>query len=80
MRPESGSLSFGDDWAGVFIRGDNAMYYASQVTTMLNVLEEELGPDAYTHTRKALQELTHLLTSSHFNTRQLKTFAECLRE
>lgn len=26
-RVETGSLQFGDDWPGVFIRGDNAAYY-----------------------------------------------------
>lgn len=27
-RPETGPIQFGDDWHGVFIRGDNAMHYA----------------------------------------------------
>ena len=27
-RPETGAMSFGDDWPGVFIRGDNAFAYA----------------------------------------------------
>jgi len=27
-RIETGSVQFGDDWPGVFIRGDNAAYYA----------------------------------------------------
>lgn len=27
-RVETGSVQFGDDWPGVFIRGDNAGYYA----------------------------------------------------
>lgn len=27
-RPETGPMAFGDDWPGVFIRGDNAGYYA----------------------------------------------------
>jgi hypothetical protein len=32
-RPETGPIQFGDDWPGIFIRGDNAMGYA-------NLLEE----------------------------------------
>lgn len=27
-RVETGSVQFGDDWPGTFIRGDNAGYYA----------------------------------------------------
>lgn len=27
-RVETGPVQFGDDWPGVFIRGDNAAYYA----------------------------------------------------
>jgi hypothetical protein len=27
-RVETGVVQFGDDWPGVFIRGDNALYYA----------------------------------------------------
>lgn len=27
-RPETGVMQFGDDWPGVFIRGDNAFAYA----------------------------------------------------
>ena len=27
-RPESGPMQFGNDWPGIFIRGDNALYYA----------------------------------------------------
>lgn len=28
LRPETGIMQFGEDWPGVFIRGDNAGYYA----------------------------------------------------
>ena len=27
MRPETGPTQFGDDWPGIFIRGDNAFFY-----------------------------------------------------
>lgn len=29
MRAKTGSMQFGDDWPGVFIRGDNALGYAA---------------------------------------------------
>jgi hypothetical protein len=28
-RPETGPMQFGDDWCGIFIRGDNAFLYAN---------------------------------------------------
>jgi len=30
-RVESGPIQFGDDWPGVFIRGDNALFFASYI-------------------------------------------------
>ncbi|VVC06130.1 Uncharacterised protein [uncultured archaeon] len=35
-RVETGPTKFGDDWCGVFIRGDNAMYYAQMLNMLLN--------------------------------------------
>lgn len=36
-RVETGPVTFGDDWPGVFIRGDNAMYYASVLKQELHI-------------------------------------------
>lgn len=30
-RPETGVMQFGDDWPGVFIRGDNAMMFSADL-------------------------------------------------
>lgn len=35
-RPETGSMQFGDDWPGVFIRGDNAAGYALALQDILS--------------------------------------------
>lgn len=35
-RAETGAMKFGDDWPGVFIRGDNAAYYAMNLKTVLS--------------------------------------------
>lgn len=35
QRVESGPTRFGDDWTGVFIRGDNAMFYAFQLRQVI---------------------------------------------
>lgn len=37
-RVETGAVRFGDDWPGVFVRGDNAMAYALNLETALNHL------------------------------------------
>ena len=34
-RPETGPMQFGDDWPGVFIRGDNAGWYAMLLSDLL---------------------------------------------
>ena len=35
-RIETGPIQFGDDWPGVFIRGDNAMHYGFSLQTFLD--------------------------------------------
>ena len=37
-RIESGVIQFGDDWPGVFFRGDTAMGYASQLQRVIDAL------------------------------------------
>lgn len=39
-RVETGALEINDDWPGVFIRGDNAMYYAMNLQSLLNQFEK----------------------------------------
>ena len=34
-RVETGTVIFGDDWPGVFIRGDNACHFGFSLTTFL---------------------------------------------
>lgn len=34
-RPETGGMRFGDDWRGVFIRGDNALHYYLTLTAFI---------------------------------------------
>ncbi len=35
-RIETGAVQFGDDWPGVFIRGDNAAYYSLALDSLMN--------------------------------------------
>ncbi len=34
-RPETGPMQFGDDWPGIFIRGDNAAGFAYWLRTVM---------------------------------------------
>jgi hypothetical protein len=38
LRVESGPLRFGDDWPGLFLRGDDALGIAGQIDRLLSVL------------------------------------------
>ena len=40
MRPETGPMRFGDDWTGLFIRGDNALGYAVYLRVLLDTNPE----------------------------------------
>jgi hypothetical protein len=38
-RPETGPMKFGDDWRGLFIRGDNAFYYWTLLIATIKCLD-----------------------------------------
>lgn len=57
-RVETGPTQIGDDWPGLFIRGDNAFHYAM---CLRNVLD---GKDDWGISRAALESLYKDLTSS----------------
>ena len=38
-RAETGPMQFGDDWPGVFIRGDNAGWHAMQLSQLLRAID-----------------------------------------
>lgn len=41
-RMENGSVQFGDDWPGVFLRGDSALWYAHAIDMFLAAAKVEL--------------------------------------
>jgi len=38
-RVETGAVQFGDDWPGIFIRGDNAFHFAVHLNDLLKKAE-----------------------------------------
>jgi len=59
IRPESGPMVFPDDWQGIFIRGDNALYYAHGISQVLQ------RTDLNFMERIALEGLQRLLASAY---------------
>jgi len=64
-RIESGAVQFGNDWPGLFIRGDSSYYLAQSINTMLEstilLLAGKIGaPGFYTRTALARAHLESL--------------------
>lgn len=57
-RVESGSIVFGADWPGLFLRGDDAFHYAMHLQHLLDVAAREPEPDL----KLSLMVLRGLLT------------------
>jgi hypothetical protein len=66
-RVETGAVQFGDDWPGLFVRGDNCMGYAMSLSRMLKAYEslpiDKQSPLDEVITRGLLQLLTEPLLS-----------------
>lgn len=60
-RVETGPVQFGDDWPGVFIRGDNAFGYAMALDAVLNGHDDPIA-------KVMVEGLIGLLRSSNTST------------
>ncbi len=81
MRPETGPMQFGDDWRGVFIRGDNALML---YVPLLNELREKLKSEDDFLLSVSLNNLINVLASAEHNHENqdvqiMKSFEECVR-
>jgi len=87
-RPETGAMQFADDWSGVFLRGDDALYYGMALKSLLEATAES-GKFGDVIARMSLSSLVDILLScehppatigqtSEFAPQQLKAFSECL--
>jgi hypothetical protein len=63
-RAETGVMQFGDDWPGVFIRGDNAMHFAYAIRGILELPMDD--PNRWL-CESAVKSLSKLLQSSNVN-------------
>lgn len=82
-RAETGPMKFGNDWTGVFIRGDDSFNYANYLEEILKHIENEIDIHAF----MVLHGLLKMLRSSSHSHRgkktkkevqKIKEFLECL--
>jgi len=89
-RIETGPVKFGEDWTGLFIRGDNCLFYSQQLRLLqtLEVARHLAFPhvavdDGYpSFVKETLESLIRLMDSAREGTskedlQQLKSFEEC---
>jgi hypothetical protein len=79
-RIEDGSVVFGSDWPGLFLRGDTAFSYSFHLEHILNVLEEDEASSIAVHViRGLLHDLKSVdVSNTTVKRQQLKTARECL--
>jgi hypothetical protein len=65
-RVETGAVQFNDDWPGLFIRGDNAFWYAMQLELIKDCIENKTEPHPLM-TMPSLDSLIELLKSTNLN-------------
>lgn len=78
-RIESGVIQFGEDWPGVFFRGDNAFAYAHHLQAVLEelVLGKVPGPIRLAMLRNLMAELQACDVRLGLPVTQLKPAEEC---
>lgn len=82
-RAETGPLRFGDDWTGAFIRGDNAIEYASAVRAALLCCGDKVGIPgsarlALNDLARALEMASHTAGLLPQGVQQLRPFQSCI--
>lgn len=56
-RIETGPLAFGEDWPGVFIRGDDALWYSMTLEGMISGIREREQRIPIMHLQHLLEDL-----------------------
>lgn len=61
QRVETGPVQFGEDWPGLFIRGDAAIFFAMHLRTLLDIKTSD--PEWYFSKQVVLELLSDLESS-----------------
>lgn len=83
-RPETGPMQFGDDWPGVFIRGDNAFVYAHVLGAILQdptmVIRDPLGVGMPLDGLRALLMSSVATVPAHPDLQLMLPFEACMHK
>jgi hypothetical protein len=81
MRAETGSMKFGQDWTGVFIRGDDCMAYQMYLRPVLDFFDKEMKrlSEAYPDLKpENLSERDQQLVNAWYQIGELRGLGELL--
>lgn len=77
-RPETGPMQFGDDWPGLFIRGDNAVHLGVTLEALLNTVSPiEYSPLVIVQLRGLAHDLQNADIHSGVQAQKLLAFEQC---
>lgn len=67
MHIDTGAVAFGDDWPGLFLRGDDALYYGFLLHHLVDALAKVIDVDTTDdpHLLQALVSLPNLVKKLH---------------
>ena len=80
-RPETGAMRFGDDWTGVFIRGDEAMFFSMAIEKLAKtgVMDVDYYAEAaLISLKEVLQSSRHIPGIGEPEAQVMKDFEKCL--
>ena len=84
MRPETGSMKFGDDWRGIFFRGDDAQLMCIVLTNLFKMVGRLDDPYLEVERATADHFLQILATANEANptptTNIMKQFSDCCQD
>jgi hypothetical protein len=73
-RPETGVMVFGDDWPGVFIRGDDAFMYAEHMRRVIRAVDGTVPKAVLDSLQELLRSCQAPVTGA---VQRLRSFNEC---
>lgn len=84
VRAETGMMTFGDDWPGIFLRGDSALYYAHVLDLLLTYYCKDemnaIDKAQITSLQNLLNSCSALIADKSDETQKMKPFKDCTKE
>lgn len=77
-RLESGVIQFGEDWPGLFLRGDDALRFSQHLGSILDKLDSLGESVIFTAVLRGLQSDLTSVADARVTPLKLKPIADCL--